>query len=217
MKNFDVWYSRIDVDEIAQAAAEQASRKERVQFERNIAKARSKDSMKAFAKLTTIVDGEPRIAADPPLIIPIEDIAAAIGQQRHRSARARSDPLLPADVVAGSPAVAGALPLRARGAQGRRRRQRRHARLDRVDARPRRQRPAVPAAQGGAGLGARAVPGQERLRPARPARRRGSAADAGRQRHHARLDPPRRRRTASSGTSTCASCGTARAPPSSRR
>ena len=30
MKNFDVWYSRIDVDEIAQAAAEQASRKERV-------------------------------------------------------------------------------------------------------------------------------------------------------------------------------------------
>ena len=76
MKNLDLWYSRIDVDEIAQAAAELGSRKERTRFERNIAKARSKDSMKAFAKLTTIVDGEPRIAADPPLIVPIEDIAS---------------------------------------------------------------------------------------------------------------------------------------------
>ena len=76
MKNLDLWYSRIDVDEIAQAAAELGSRKERTRFDRNIAKARSKDSMKAFAKLTTIVDGEPRIAADPPLIVPIEDIAS---------------------------------------------------------------------------------------------------------------------------------------------
>ena len=30
---------------------------------------------KAFAKLTEMVDGEPRIAADPPLIVPIEDVA----------------------------------------------------------------------------------------------------------------------------------------------
>ena len=38
-----------------------------------MAKAQSKNSMRAFAKLTEIVDGEPRIASDPPLIIPIED------------------------------------------------------------------------------------------------------------------------------------------------
>ena len=31
--------------------------------------------MKAFGKLTTIVDGEPRIIGDPPLIVPIEDVA----------------------------------------------------------------------------------------------------------------------------------------------
>ena len=59
-------------------------------------------------------------------------------------------------------------------------------------------RPAVPAAQGGAGVGARAVPRQERVRQPRPAGRRGPAADAGRQRHHARLDPDRRPSTASS-------------------
>jgi Uncharacterized protein conserved in bacteria (DUF2252) len=38
-----------------------------------VAKARSKDRLKAFAKLTEVVDGEPRIASDPPLIVPIED------------------------------------------------------------------------------------------------------------------------------------------------
>jgi hypothetical protein len=34
--------------------------------------------MKAFAKLTTMVDGEPRIASDPPLIVPIEDVASGV-------------------------------------------------------------------------------------------------------------------------------------------
>ena len=43
-----------------------------------MAKARSKDSLKAFAKLTTIVDGEPRIASDPPLIVPIEDVMSGV-------------------------------------------------------------------------------------------------------------------------------------------
>ena len=40
-----------------------------------MAKTRAKDSLRAFNKLTTLVDGEPRIAADPPLIVPIEDLA----------------------------------------------------------------------------------------------------------------------------------------------
>jgi hypothetical protein len=136
MGNLDLWYSRIDVDEIAVLAAERTSRDERQQFQRNVAKARSKDSMKAFAKLTTIVDGEPRIASDPPLIVPIEQVVSGIEQAQleafvHGAIQAyrRTPERRP-------PAVARALPLRARGAQGRRRRQRRHARLDRAPARP---------------------------------------------------------------------------------
>ncbi len=74
MPNLDLWYSRIDVDEIAALAAQRATPKEMKRFERNIAKAQSKDSLKAFDKLTEIVDGEPRIASDPPLIVPIEDV-----------------------------------------------------------------------------------------------------------------------------------------------
>ena len=80
MSNLEVWYARIDVDEIAALAARQATPKQRKRFERNLAKARSKDSLKAFAKLTTIVDGEPRIASDPPLIVPIEEIVSGVEQ-----------------------------------------------------------------------------------------------------------------------------------------
>ena len=78
MSNLDVWYARIDVDEIERLAAERIGRKQRKQFERNVAKARSKDSMKAFTKLTEIVDGKRRIVGDPPLIVPIEDVASGI-------------------------------------------------------------------------------------------------------------------------------------------
>ena len=80
MSNLDLWYSRIDVDEIAALAAQQGTPKQRKRFERNLAKARSKDSLRAFAKLTTIVDGEPRIASDPPLIVPIEEVVSGVEQ-----------------------------------------------------------------------------------------------------------------------------------------
>ncbi len=74
---FELWYARIDVEEIAEQFAEQASPKEVKRFERNLAKTRSKDSLKAFGKLTEIVDGQPRIVGDPPLIVTIEDVATA--------------------------------------------------------------------------------------------------------------------------------------------
>ncbi len=78
MSNLDLWYSRIDVDEIAALAAGQGTGKQRKRFERNVAKARSKDSLRAFTKLTEIVDGEPRIASDPPLIVPIEEVVSGV-------------------------------------------------------------------------------------------------------------------------------------------
>ena len=76
MSNLDLWYSRIDVDAIGSLVAQQGSRKQRRLFERNVAKTRSKDSMRAFSKLTTVVDGNRRIVSDPPLIVPIEDVHA---------------------------------------------------------------------------------------------------------------------------------------------
>ena len=50
--------------------------------QKNLAKARAKDSLRAFNKLTTIVDGQPRIISDPPLIVPIEELS---GEQVHQA------------------------------------------------------------------------------------------------------------------------------------
>ena len=121
--------------------------------------AQSKDSLRAFGKLTEIVDGELRIRSDPPRRRP--DPRAVRRPSEHDAlagGRARHGPLLPRDADERPPAPARALPLRRRRAQGRRRRQRRHARLDHAAARPRRRRPAVPPVQGGRGVGAGAVP-----------------------------------------------------------
>ena len=41
-----------------------------------MAKARTRDSMQEVAKLTRMVDGRPRIIADPPLLVPIDGAAA---------------------------------------------------------------------------------------------------------------------------------------------
>jgi uncharacterized protein (DUF2252 family) len=84
MQNLEIWYSRIDIDDLVSRVKQQAGAKDakaQKRFEANVAKGRTKDSMKAFSKLTTIVDGEPRITGDPPLIVPIEDVA---GDQAYR-------------------------------------------------------------------------------------------------------------------------------------
>ncbi|HEY4277994.1 MAG TPA: DUF2252 domain-containing protein [Conexibacter sp.] len=75
MKNLDIWYARVGLEELQEAVQSAASHKQIRRFERNVAKAQSKDSMRAFSKLTHIVDGKPRIVSDPPLIVPVEEIA----------------------------------------------------------------------------------------------------------------------------------------------
>ena len=75
MKTFDLWYSRVDAEALIAQFQSAASGKRRKLMEKNLAKTRAKDSLRAFSKLTTIVDGEPRIVSDPPLIVPIEDLA----------------------------------------------------------------------------------------------------------------------------------------------
>jgi uncharacterized protein (DUF2252 family) len=74
MRNLEVWYAHLDVEVAMAAFAREASRKQVERAEANIAKVRTRDSMQAFAKLTHMVDGEPRIVSDPPLIVPVEEL-----------------------------------------------------------------------------------------------------------------------------------------------
>ena len=86
MRTLDVWYTRFDVDQLRREWESGAKRAEKKRFKRNLAKSRAKDVMKAFAKLTHVVDGEPRIKADPPLIVPIEDLVDPDATQRFADA-----------------------------------------------------------------------------------------------------------------------------------
>ena len=74
MRTLDLWYTRLDVDDIAAQVQQQMKRSQQKRFTRNVAKARAKDSIKAFDKLVRDVDGQPRLVGDPPLIVPISDL-----------------------------------------------------------------------------------------------------------------------------------------------
>ena len=74
--SLDVWYSRVDAASLVARWGPRASRNQVRAFERNLAKARGKDSIRAFAKLTHEVNGERRIISDPPLITPIDELLA---------------------------------------------------------------------------------------------------------------------------------------------
>ena len=43
-----------------------------------MAKARTRDSTQALAKLTTVQDGRRRIISDPPLVVPVEELATHV-------------------------------------------------------------------------------------------------------------------------------------------
>ena len=81
MRNIDVWYARIEVEsrlaELRPHLGEGNLRK----VERNLAKAQSKDSLRALRKLTVEEDGELRIVSDPPLITPLEELSDAPGAE----------------------------------------------------------------------------------------------------------------------------------------
>jgi uncharacterized protein (DUF2252 family) len=78
MKNLDVWYAHLDIESVLSELASQLKPRMAKRTAKTLAKARTKDSMSAFSKLTTEVNGEARIVAEPPLIVPIDDLAQGV-------------------------------------------------------------------------------------------------------------------------------------------
>ena len=77
MQNLEVWYSHLDIDSVVQEFGSQYKPKLVKRADKQIAKARTKDSMTAFSKLTEVVDGKARIVDQSPLIVPLEQLAAS--------------------------------------------------------------------------------------------------------------------------------------------
>jgi hypothetical protein len=84
MRTIEVWYERLDIGEQFIRWSEHLSPSRRKDLDRSLAKAGRKDSMRALAKLTYVVDGEPRIVSDPPLVVPIADLLGDVEEARTR-------------------------------------------------------------------------------------------------------------------------------------
>jgi len=89
MSKLDVWYSHVDIETTLEEMRAQLKEKMLKRTGKTLAKARTRDSMSAFAKLTETVDGEPRIVNQAPLIVPIRELVSADDDGKTRETLAR--------------------------------------------------------------------------------------------------------------------------------
>jgi uncharacterized protein (DUF2252 family) len=79
MGTLDAWYDHIDIEQVmawvrTEVAEKRLGKKEAKQAEKDVAKARTRDSTRVFAKRADEVDGKLKIVADPPLVVPVDDL-----------------------------------------------------------------------------------------------------------------------------------------------
>jgi uncharacterized protein (DUF2252 family) len=81
MGTLDVWYSRLDADEIWDRGMASLGKKSKLTkvAKKNLEKTRSRDSLQALTKLVEVRDGEQRIVSDPPVVVPVRDLAEGMG------------------------------------------------------------------------------------------------------------------------------------------
>ena len=78
----DAWYDKLDAEQVQswlreEKAAGTAEKRQLKGFDSIVAKALTKDRMRAFEKLVTNEGGRLRIVSEPPMIVPVEDIVGS--------------------------------------------------------------------------------------------------------------------------------------------
>ncbi|MDO8147791.1 DUF2252 domain-containing protein [Isoptericola sp. b515] len=66
-----IWYEQVSLADVRRALPSKADRKV---FDKGMAKARGRDSVRALGKLAETVDGRLRIRSQPPLLVPLRDL-----------------------------------------------------------------------------------------------------------------------------------------------
>ncbi|HEX9482505.1 MAG TPA: DUF2252 domain-containing protein [Solirubrobacteraceae bacterium] len=75
MRNLEIWYAQLEAEPALERFGSQLRPGARKSTRREIAKAYTDDNLTAFAKLTEEREGKPRIVANPPLIVPVSELA----------------------------------------------------------------------------------------------------------------------------------------------
>ena len=98
-RDLDVWYAHLRVQQGLPRVRALLDKKNLQEAAEIVDKARTKDSMQAFEKLTHVVDGKRQIVSDPPLVVPVEELlepdqAAWFQEAIHRMLRSYRRTLL---------------------------------------------------------------------------------------------------------------------------
>ena len=89
MDSLDVWYAHADMAGIEAVTDVRLAGRQRTELARTAAKARTKDSLGALDRFASVGDGEPRLNAEPPLILPIRDIVGSAASRTTTEQRLR--------------------------------------------------------------------------------------------------------------------------------
>ncbi|WP_409332897.1 DUF2252 domain-containing protein [Trujillonella humicola] len=73
-RDIEVWYSRVEAEDLYARLGPQLRPGQRRRLSQAFEKARTRDTLQAFGKLTEIVDGRVRLRAEPPLLVPLRDL-----------------------------------------------------------------------------------------------------------------------------------------------
>ena len=71
----DLWYTQVSADQVLGSLEASGRTKKAKKLGKQAKKARGKDSMHVLGKLSEKVDGQYRIKADPPFVVPLRDMA----------------------------------------------------------------------------------------------------------------------------------------------
>jgi uncharacterized protein (DUF2252 family) len=97
MTTLAVWYAHLEIESVVQEYARQFRREMIKRTAKAVAKARTRDSMSAFTKLTRLVNGRAEIVDQSPLIVPLRQLTAdtddSMFENLHELLRAYRDTL----------------------------------------------------------------------------------------------------------------------------
>jgi uncharacterized protein (DUF2252 family) len=91
MGTMDIWYAHLDEDQLLEAVQSaaakaskskkgaQAAKQAKKTAKKAVAKAHTRDSLQALSKLGELVDGRYRIVSQPPIVVPMRELAATYG------------------------------------------------------------------------------------------------------------------------------------------
>ncbi|WP_340378165.1 DUF2252 domain-containing protein [Streptomyces sp. SS7] len=74
MTNLEVWYTRFEADELQEQSGLDLDAETSERWAQTRERARGRDTLQVFEKLTHVVDGERRIANDPPLLVRLDSL-----------------------------------------------------------------------------------------------------------------------------------------------